>query len=558
MIVDSLIAVPNYVIYRHDRQTLRSDGTGMIKKGGGLAVYVKDEIHVDSITLGHLNNSNEDIEVQCLVIRPPSQKRFLLLNIYRPPSGNFQNFLDTITDIMDQAILYDNLEIYLMGDLNIDLNDEQNPNSTSLIENLLHFGLSQKIVDPTRHAKNNPSTLIDHIYTNSDSIREAGNITLNISDHDLVYVLRKKARLPNIKLAFKGRSYRHYNRELFQEKLAAQDWDPFYSSDNVDQAWNIMLTNIEKEIEAMCPLKRIKIKRQKDPWITNEILEFIHDKNNLLQEAKRTQHTDDWDAARIARNLVASMIKDAKRDYLTNEINNDHDPRKFWDRLHSMFPDKPTTGKINLLNAQNGEMLEESQTPDYANAFFTSIGSKIIQETGFDINNWSYKGDEYPNNFLLREVEIEEVLYEVKNLKITKPSGIENISTKIIKDSLWAIAHQFTWLLNLSIRTTCIPVLWKKSKVTLIPKDGDLTDVNNFRAIAILPVVSKVMEHIIQSQTMLYLEENDILDVNQGGFRKKNSTTATTSSMLDDIYNNINNQQITYAVFIDFRKPLIQ
>ena len=53
---------------------------------------------------------------------------------------------------------------------------------------------------------------------------------------------------------------------------------------------------------------------------------------------------------------------------------------------------------------------------------------------------------------------------------------------------------------------------------------------------------------------MLITKENNILDVNQGGFRKNNSTTATTASMLDDFYNNIDNQQITYAVFIDFRK----
>ena len=80
------------------------------------------------------------------------------------------------------------------------------------------------------------------------------------------------------------------------------------------------------------------------------------------------------------------MVKEAKRDYFINEIGNDHEPAKFWSRLHSMFPDKPTTGKINLL-----EMLDESEWPDYANTFFsfTSIGTNITQDTGFDVNNWS-------------------------------------------------------------------------------------------------------------------------------------------------------------------------
>ena len=103
------------------------------------------------------------------------------------------------------------------------------------------------------------------------------------------------------------------------------------------------------------------------------------------------------------------------------------------------------------------------------------------------------------------------------------------------------------------VRTASIPMDWKKAKISLIPKDGDLTDINNFRPIAILPVVSKILEHLVHSQTMSYLEENNIWDVNQGGFRKNNSTTATTSSM-PDIYKNINNQQTTYSIFIDFRK----
>ena len=248
------------------------------------------------------------------------------------------------------------------------------------------------------------------------------------------------------------------------------------------------------------------------------------------------------------------MIRNAKKDYLSNEIEHNHDPNTFWKKIHAMFPDKPSSGRISLFDEITGTLLDENNIPGYANAFFTSIGSNIIRDTGFDMNNWSFKGTQFPSVFDLHDVNIIDVISEIKNLKISKPSGIDDISTKIIKDSLWTLAHQFTWLLNMSIRSAQIPTEWKRAKISIISKDGDLTDINNYRPIAILPVVSKIMERLIQTQTMLYLEENDILDVNQGGFRKNNSTTATTSCMLDDIYTNINNQQITYAIFIDFRK----
>ena len=102
-----------------------------------------------------------------------------------------------------------------------------------------------------------------------------------------------------------------------------------------------------------------------------------------------------------------------------------------------MFPDKPSSGNVNLANPANGEMFDEHLIPNYANEFFTSIGPNIIRETGFDINNWSYNGVEYPAVFGLHGVEIEEVISQITNLKISKPSGIDNISTKVIKDALW-------------------------------------------------------------------------------------------------------------------------
>ena len=117
------------------------------------------------------------------------------------------------------------------------------------------------------------------------------------------------------------------------------------------------------------------------------------------------------------------MIKGAKQDYLTDEIENNHDPSKFWNKLLRMFPDKPTTGKINLVNSANGEMLDEQSIPDYTNAFFTLIGANIINDTGFDISNWSYEGSVFPQTFSLNEFNIEKVLCEIKKLKITRTPG---------------------------------------------------------------------------------------------------------------------------------------
>ena len=95
---------------------------------------------------------------------------------------------------------------------------------------------------------------------------------------------------------------------------------------------------------------------------------------------------------------------------------------------------------------------------------------------------------------------------------------------------------------------------WKKAQVTPIPKDGNPLDVNNYRPISLLPIPSKIIEHLIHSQVDQYLDNIDFYTHSQGGFRREHSTTATTSEFLDDIYTNINKQIVTRATFVDFRK----
>ena len=51
-----------------------------------------------------------------------------------------------------------------------------------------------------------------------------------------------------------------------------------------------------------------------------------------------------------------------------------------------------------------------------------------------------------------------------------------------------------------------------------------------------------------------YLEINDYINANQGGFRKGKSTVITATDLTDDIGMGLNNNEYTIANFIDLRK----
>ena len=65
---------------------------------------------------------------------------------------------------------------------------------------------------------------------------------------------------------------------------------------------------------------------------------------------------------------------------------------------------------------------------------------------------------------------------------------------------------------------------------------------------------SKIIERLIHSQVLTYLENNQILTPKQSGFRPRHSTELALADFTDQIYEAINNLNILKAIFIDFRK----
>ena len=65
-----------------------------------------------------------------------------------------------------------------------------------------------------------------------------------------------------------------------------------------------------------------------------------------------------------------------------------------------------------------------------------------------------------------------------------------------------------------------MPDILKVSRVTPIDKGGDAVDPSNFRPISTLNSFAQIFEKLVYSQVLTYLEEHDILNKFQFGFRK--------------------------------------
>ena len=86
------------------------------------------------------------------------------------------------------------------------------------------------------------------------------------------------------------------------------------------------------------------------------------------------------------------------------------------------------------------------------------------------------------------------------------------------------MAKSITELCNLSMRLDGFPDACKIAKVKPLFKKGSKSDPSNYRPISLLPLLSKVLERVVLSQTKEFLSFNKILYDYQSGFRKNYST----------------------------------
>ncbi|OIR56721.1 MAG: uncharacterized protein A8A55_2529 [Amphiamblys sp. WSBS2006] len=94
---------------------------------------------------------------------------------------------------------------------------------------------------------------------------------------------------------------------------------------------------------------------------------------------------------------------------------------------------------------------------------------------------------------------------------------------------------------------------WELAEVVTIPKKGDPEQVDNYRGISLLPVGLKMICTIAARRLNEYMEQNDILDERQAGFRRGEECLGHVAYLVETIQERAREKK-TYACFIDFRK----
>ena len=453
---------------------------------------------MDEFRYERLNTSCRNLEMQWISIDIKHMRRMVIVNVYRPPQGDYKKACKMIHEAIKEADLKDNTEIFLLGDFNIDMSKKNTPQAKELGFTTNTWGLKPLITGHTRLGTMGGQihgSCIDNIFSNSEEIAEACTTDWNFSDHLMVAVKRKRRRCKHSKVEFKGRSYRDYVKEDLQGELVDCNWEEYYKLVDPTACWEVVMGKIRRYLDEKCPQKTYRVKEDREPWVTNEILEEIKDKDKSLRIAKRTGRAEDWATARRDRNRVGRLIEQVKADFLRDQQEElADDPKKFWRLVKSIVPGKKSKSSKILLSFKNEDGndvdIESTETAEFINEYFCGIGPKLAQKHK---TPWRFYGEPSVGACPPFIAHFDQVRKLCREIVTTKSSGIEDIAARVFKDSFMVLIPQLVYMFNLSFTTGIFPDSWKCATVIPLYKGGVKTEVSNYRPVSLLPLPGKYL-----------------------------------------------------------------
>ena len=180
--------------------------------------------------------------------------------------------------------------------------------------------------------------------------------------------------------------------------------------------------------------------------------------------------------------------------------------------------------------------------------FFENDSNGIVDDEVDDVHCYDENGDSENDDIAALECDITEgEVYEaIKMLKNGKAAGPDLIIGEFFKNSATMSSFIFS--------SSLYPDNWSEAIIQPLFKKGDPENPDNYRGVSLLNICSKLYSYILNKRLTCWIDDNNLLNETQAGFRKTYSTTDNLFTLLAVIQKQLLCHKKLYVAFIDLRK----
>lgn len=521
----------SYTLYYKDR---------VGRRGGGVAIYIKNNINSCEVTL-HNNNS----ELICIKVNNNNRNTNIAV-VYRRPDHTPMEDLELYNSLQETL---NSDETIIAGDFNLpridwNFNTSEAQDSQRLLEFMDDNFLTQYVREPTRG--NNILDLIIATTENLITSLEVGE-HLDTCDHKLVrFRLNISHTNPTIKTLTPN--YRLANYSCMKNAIRGIHVK-LENLNNTNDQWAKFKQIYMEAQNTYIPMKpRENKSNNKPPWFSINITRAIRDRQKLHKIKKINNSEDITNQYANSRRIVKRLIRTAKREY---EINIARDsttnPKTFYKYINS---NKQIRSGIGPITNNEGEI--QTADLDIANTlnnFFSSVFT--INDNEDTPSEQTNSNQECLESFTISPAE---TLDKLNKMNINKSPGPDMFYPRILRNTSEEITEALTLIFNKSIEQGNVPEDWKMANITPIFKKGDKKLAGNYRPISLTSVVGKLLESIIRDKIVEHLEQCNLIRDSQHGFRAKRSCLTNLVEFYHKLFSINDRTKSLDIIYLDFQK----
>ncbi|KAM3842547.1 uncharacterized protein ACN63O_022346, partial [Diretmus argenteus] len=292
--------------------------------------------------------------------------------------------------------------------------------------------------------------------------------------------------------------------QQLQDCFDSTNWDVFEHQD-LDLFTDSVLCYIKHCTDTVTVEKRIRVYPNQKPWMTREVQRLLKERNTAFRSEDRVLYN-------TARTNLRRGIRKAKLDYR----------RRIEDHLHSSNSRQVWQGVQHLTNFRStiGAVDPSPWTRPLADDIEEEEAAQPEATTSHPIVHSSF-------TLTVKEHEVRGTLRAINPRKAAGPDGVTG---RVLKDCTDELAGVFTRIFNQSLAQSTVPPCLKSSTIVPLPKKRHISSLNDYRPVALTPVVVKCFEKLVWGHITSLLPRG--FDPHQFAYRANRSTEDAVATAL--------------------------